>query len=68
MLKPRSRRVCTSLPSRVFLAGNYTTRVFCGINTSIVQSFVHGSQYDVPFVLTVFSMSPPLTHGTEYVV
>ena len=43
-------------------------RSFCDITTSILPPFVHGPQYVVPFVFTVFSMLPPLVNGNEYVV
>lgn len=45
--------------SRVLLSGAslwylYTMRISCDMNTSIVQPFVHGSQYTVPFVVSDF--------------
>ena len=59
-----------SLPffSRVFLAGTYPTVIFCNMNTSILQPSFHASRYVVPFMLSIFSVSPPLIYGTEYIV
>ena len=58
-------RVCASFLSRVFLAGNDTTRILSDMNMPILLPFVPGSQYFVPLVLTTFSILLPLINGTE---
>ena len=38
----------------VVVAGNYTTRRFCEMNTCILRPFVDGSEYLFPFMFTMF--------------